>query len=126
MEQGHKSLRVYQLAHAIAVNIHRISLSLPRFELFETGSQIRRSSKSVSALIVEGYGLRRYKKEWLNYLIRAKASNSETEEHLSFLFETRSFQDAQSYHEIMESLDHLSRMLSRMIDEIDRSHNSGC
>jgi len=44
-----------------------MSLTLPRFELYETGSQIRRSSKSIRSNIVEGYGRRRYKFDYIRF-----------------------------------------------------------
>ena len=45
---------------------------LPKFEQFETGQQIRRSSKSVRSTIVEGYGRRTYQAEYfkLNNFIK--------------------------------------------------------
>lgn len=84
MEKGHKKLEVYQLSHKLAVSIHKISLELPAFERFEEGSQIRRSSKSISSNIVEGFALRRYKYEFLYYLFRSYGSAEETIEHLEY------------------------------------------
>ena len=65
---SYRDLEIYQLSHEVAVNIHKFSLNLPKYELYETGSQLRRSSKSVSANIVEGYGRRRYKSEFISLL----------------------------------------------------------
>ena len=47
---------------------------LPAFELYEEGSQIRRSVKSVKSNIVEGYGRRRYKQDYIRFLTYAQAS----------------------------------------------------
>jgi hypothetical protein len=69
-EQGYKKLEVYQLAHKLAVKVHGMSMQLPKHEMYEQGSQIRRSSKSISAQIVEGYALRKNKNEFLQYLNR--------------------------------------------------------
>ncbi len=44
-----------------------MSMTLPKFELYEEGSQIRRSAKAVTSLIVEGYGRRRYKQDFIKY-----------------------------------------------------------
>lgn len=63
---------------------------LPKFEMYEVGSQIRRSSKSVKSNIVEGYGRRYYKQEFIHHLIISLASNDETIDHLETLFETKS------------------------------------
>jgi four helix bundle protein len=56
--------------------------------MYEEGSQIRRSSKSVKSNIVEGYGRRRYKQEYIKFITYALASNDETLDHLETLFET--------------------------------------
>ena len=61
---------------------------LPKYEMFEEGSQIRRSAKSVRSNIVEGYGRRVYVSDYLKHLIYAQASNDETIDHLEILFET--------------------------------------
>ncbi|NVM20458.1 MAG: four helix bundle protein [Desulfobacterales bacterium] len=56
MRKGtYKDLEICQLAHTLAVECHQVSLRLPKFEMYEEGSQLRRSSKSISSLIVEGF-----------------------------------------------------------------------
>ena len=81
--KSYKSLDVYKLAQELAIEIHRMSLSdLPRFEMYEEGGQIRRSSKSVVSNIVEGYGRKYYKNEFVKFLTYALASCDETKEHL--------------------------------------------
>ncbi len=59
-----------------------MTFELPTYELYELGSQVRRSSGSVTSNIVEGYGRRRYKKEFVRFLVFAHASNDETINHL--------------------------------------------
>jgi four helix bundle protein len=71
----YRELEIYQLAHTLGVDTHHFSLCLPRFELYETGSQLRRCSKSVSANIVEGFCRRRYKADFTRYLVFAHASH---------------------------------------------------
>ena len=79
---GYKDLEIYRLAFDLSIRVHRSSLKLPKFELFEQGSQIRRSSKSIKDTISEGYGRRRYKAEYIRYLVYAQASCDETLNHL--------------------------------------------
>ncbi|MFC1488554.1 four helix bundle protein [Thermodesulfobacteriota bacterium] len=89
--KSYKSLEIYQLALELAVEIHRISLSdLPKFEMYEEGGQIRRSSKSVVSNIVEGYGRKYYKNEFVKFLTYALASCDETKAHLEMLDKTES------------------------------------
>ena len=88
---SYKNLEVWQLARELVIEIHGITLTkLPKFEMYEEGSQIRRSIKSVKSAIVEGYGRRRYKQEYIRYLSYAISSNDETIDHLETLFETGS------------------------------------
>ena len=79
---SYKKLEVWQLARDLVIEIHKMTLSLPKFEMFEEGSQIRRSSKSVRSNIVEGYGRRNYKNDYLRFIPYALASNDETIDHL--------------------------------------------
>ena len=79
---SYKKLEVWQLARDLVIEIHKMTLSLPKFEMFEEGSQIRRSSKSVRSNIVEGYGRRNYKNDYLRFITYALASNDETIDHL--------------------------------------------
>lgn len=88
---SYRELEIYKLAKELAVNIHRMTLTLPKIELYEEGSQIRRSSKAIVSARVEGYGRSRYKAEFIKYLTYAHAECDETILHLEFLFETESF-----------------------------------
>lgn len=49
---NYKDLEIYRLAFQLSVDIHQMSLKLPDFELYEQGSQIRRSSKRIKDCIV--------------------------------------------------------------------------
>jgi len=83
---SYKNLEVWQLARELVIDIHRMTLkNLPKFEMYEEGIQIRKSSKSVRSNIVEGYGRRRYKQEFIKFLVYAIGSNDETIDHLDTL-----------------------------------------
>ena len=62
---SYKKLEIWQMARELSIDIHRMTLQLPAFELYEEGRQIRKSSKSVRSNIVEGYGRRRYKQDYI-------------------------------------------------------------
>jgi len=82
---GYKELDIYRIAFELSIKLHYSSLKLPKFELFEQGSQVRRSSKSIKDNISEGYGRRRYKPEYIKYLVYSQASCDETLNHLETL-----------------------------------------
>jgi four helix bundle protein len=119
-----EDLKIYKNAHKLAVEIHKISLTFPQFEMYEEGSQIRRSSKSTSSQIVERYSLRNYKNEYIHYLYRAYASNRETKEHLDLLYETNSFKDEKQYKTFCSEIDDLSKMLYSFINSVEKEHNA--
>ncbi len=121
---SYRNLEVWQLAREVVIEIHKMSLTLPKFEMFEEGQQIRRSSKSVKATIVEGYGRRRYKNEYIKFLVYAHASNDETIDHLETLFETGSLTDETSYKSLSQKLDKLGRKLNTFLQAVEREHMS--
>ena len=89
--RGYEDTAIYQLAKRLAAEVHRMTLDeLPKFEMYEEGSQIRRSAKSVVANFVEGYGMKRYKGDLVRYLTYALSSCDETKAHLEILHETGS------------------------------------
>ncbi len=86
---SYKKLQIWELSRTLVIDIHEMLLKLPSHEKFEEGSQIRRSMKSVKSNIVEGYGRRRYKNDYIKFIVYALASNDETTDHLETLFETK-------------------------------------
>ena len=106
------------------VEIHSMSLKLPKFEQFEEGQQIRRSSKAIKSAIVEGYGRRAYKNDFIKFLIYAQASKDETEDHLDTLFVTHSLTDRPVYDSIQLKLTALGKKLHAFIQSVTINHRS--
>jgi four helix bundle protein len=121
---NYRDLEVYRLSHELAVEIHGMTLSeLPRYEQFEEASQIRKSAKSISVNIVEGFGRRRFKAEYVRFLIFSHASCDETIEHLSLLKDTNSLKKERAEY-FLSKYDVLGRKISRFIDGVEISHRS--
>jgi four helix bundle protein len=109
--QSYEDLDIYQIAAALAAEIHKMTLDdLPKFEMYEEGSQIRRSSKSVGANIVEGFGRKRYKGDYAQFLTYALASCDETKYHLRMLYETNSLKK-EKYERFLTRYNELGRKL---------------
>ena len=64
MAKSFKDLEVYKLSFELFIQAHRFTFQLPKYELYELGSQIRRATDSINSNIVEGYGRKRYKKDF--------------------------------------------------------------
>ena len=97
---------------------------LPKFEMYEEGSQIRRSSKSIRSNIVEGYGRRRYKQDFIRFLTYAHASCDETIDHLETLQETGSLKDDSLCKRLHDQLDRLGGTLNLFIQSVESQHQS--
>jgi four helix bundle protein len=122
---SYRDLEIWKLARQVAIAVHRMTLeNLPKFEIFEEASQIRRSVKSISANIVEGYGRRRYKQEFIRFLVFAHASCDETIEHLEMLFATGSLTNELVYRDLSAQLDLLGRKFNVFISSVERSHRT--
>ena len=121
--KSYRDLDVYKESKRLAIVIHKLSLTLPKFELYEESSQIRRSSKAVTTLIVEGYGRRRYKADFIKYLVYAQAECDETIVHLDFLFETASINSLETYKSLREEYDVLSKKMNKFIQWVEDNWN---
>ena len=117
---SYRNLEIWKLSRSLVVEIHQLTLELPRFEMYEEGQQIRRSSKSVKSNIVEGYGRKRYKREFIKFIIYALASNDETIDHLENLFETGSFQDEALYHDLHKRLNKLGVKINNFLSTLEK------
>jgi len=120
--KSYEDLEIYQNAYNIALKIHGIISDLPKTEQFEEGSQVRRSSKSIAVNIVEGFGRRRYKNEFIKFLTYAKASCDETIVHLRFLHDTGNI-EKERYEDLKIELNDLSRKIYKFILSVEEGHN---
>ncbi len=121
---NYKDLEVWKIAKELSVDIHKMTMTLPKFEMYEEGSQIRRSCKSVKSNIVEGYGRRNYKSDYIRYITMALASNDETIDHLETLFETLSLTDKVLYDELHSKLEILGKKINRFLQSVSNEHLS--
>jgi four helix bundle protein len=119
---SYKNLEVWRIAKDITLDVHLMSLKLPRFEQFEEAQQIRRSSKSIRSNLVEGYGRRYYKRDYIKFIIYAIASTDETLDHLEMLVETKSLTDLNLYHELSTKINTLNKKLHTFLKAINDKH----
>lgn len=55
-DRGHRQLKVWQRGLDLAEQVHRITSTFPREELYGLVSQMRRAAVSIPSNIAEGYG----------------------------------------------------------------------
>jgi len=56
------------IAFELFIEAHTLSLQLPDYELYKSGSQLRRLADSVVTNITEGYGIKNYKGDFIRFL----------------------------------------------------------
>ena len=64
----YKDLNVFRDAYQLALDVSRASRTLPGYEQFEIGKQLRRATRSIPANIVEGWAKRASPLEFKRYL----------------------------------------------------------
>ena len=119
---SYKKLEIWILANELVIEIHEMTLTLPKFEMYEEGAQIRKSSKNVKSTIVEGYGRKIYKAEYQKFLVYALASNDETKDHLENLYNTKSLQDNELYTRLHAKNERLGRKIRNYYHWVEENH----
>jgi len=76
-----EDLEVYKRLFNLALEVHEITLSFPKFEMYELGSQLRRSSNSAPANLAEGFD-NKHINIYLECISRSQAEIRETKHHL--------------------------------------------
>jgi len=82
--RSYHDLEIYREGFDLALRVHRDTECFADEERFGMRSQIRRSSKSICALIAEGYGRVESADEFRRYLRMAHGSVQETKVWLEF------------------------------------------
>ena len=117
--RSYKDLEIYQLSYKLAVKVHKLTLKLPKFEQYEEGRQIRKSSKGITSCIVEGYGRKKYKADFLKFLTYSHASCDETIVHLNFIKDTHEnfVKEILAY---LEKYDELGAKINKYIQYVEK------
>jgi len=117
--KSYKDLEIYNLSYDLAIRVHRMSLELPKYEIYEEGSQVRRSSKGITSSIVEGYGRKRYKADFIRFLVYAHASCDETILHLNFIKDTHKLTE-EKISSFLNEYDQLGRKINKFIEYVEK------
>ena len=76
-----QDLNIWKRGREIRLRIEEIVKQLPKDEKYRLGDQMVRASRSITALIAEGYG-RYHFKENIQFCRQARGSLDETKDHL--------------------------------------------
>lgn len=104
-----EDLEVYKRLCELHLQISKISLSFPKFELHELGSQIRRSSNSIPANIAEGWN-NKHINIYLEGINRAQTELQETKHHLYMAYR-KEYVSEKIYRQYFEKYNECGKML---------------
>ena len=113
-----KNIVAWQKAHALTLQVYKISVSFPKDELYGLTSQIRRASSSIAANIAEGCG-RGSSAELARFVQIASGSASELEYHF-LLAHDLGFIDRATYAEFDASINEIKKMLVGFVKAVRR------
>ena len=112
-EGNFRELRVWRTSMTLVDESYRIARLLPAYELYGLTNQLRRAAVSIPANIAEG-NRRVHRKEYIHHLSIARGSVAELETHIE-IARMQSYIPANQLETAQELIDHVSRMLTRLI-----------
>ena len=104
-----EDLEVYKRLCKLAIEIHELSMSFPKFEIYELGSQLRRSSNSAPANLAEGFG-NKHTNIYLETISRAQGEIRETKHHMS-MASSKNYISEEKLSHFMSNYEECSKML---------------
>lgn len=116
--KSYKDLEIYTISFDLALRIRELTLKLESHDKYEVGSQIRRSSQRIKDTIVEGYGRRRYKADFIKFLIYSYSSQLDAKSQAEFLFKVT---NNNNWNKIEIELDALGIKIHNFIKYVDEN-----
>ena len=114
-----RSLLAYSKSFELAMDIFNISKLFPKEEKYSLTDQIRRSSRSVSANLAEGYKKRIYPALFLLKMTDCLGENSETQVWLEFAFHCNYIEN-EKYQEMYKKNDEIGKLLLYMYNNPEK------
>ena len=120
--RNYENLKVWEKAHALAMEVYRITGTFPRMDGLALTSQLRRSALSIPANIAEGAGSDTPSR-FRHFLQIAMGSASETKYHLLVARDLQLI-SPEKFEELSERISEIRRMLTGLMKQIARRTES--
>lgn len=114
-----EDLNVYQKLLQLHLEVNELTLTFPKFEMYELGSQLRRSSNSIPANIAEGWN-NKHINIYLEGINRAFGELQETRHHLTVAFK-KQYISKDVHENIIVRYDESAKMLRGLQQALLRS-----
>jgi four helix bundle protein len=115
----YRTLFAYQKAFSLAMKIYQVSKRFPNEERYGLTAQIRRSSRSVCANLVEAYKRRKYKNYYISKLNDSETENAETQVWLDFAI-TCEYLTQEEYHQFKSENDEVAKLVLFMLNHPEK------
>lgn len=113
----YRDLEVYKRSYRLALEIHKFSLTLPKYLQFDICDQIRRASRSIPSDIAEAYARAKSNKDTINLLSDAVGSNEEMLFNLDFMKDVK-LVDSKRYRKWFDEYTINGKQLFRLIQSL--------
>jgi four helix bundle protein len=117
-----EDLEVYKKLCELHLSIHNLTLTFPKFELHELGSQLRRSSNSIPANLAEEWN-NKHINLYLEGINRALGELRETAHHLTIAYK-KNYLSEESYIGYIDRYNECGRMLKGLEKSLVRLKTS--
>ena len=104
-----EDLEVYQKLFKLGLEVHELTMTFPKFELYELGSQMRRASNAGPALLAEGFG-NKHTNIYSENISRSMGEIKETKHHLR-MSSKKNYLDQKTLDDFISRYDECLRML---------------
>jgi four helix bundle protein len=118
-----RDLLAWQRGMALVTRVYSATQEFPRREVYGLTNQIRRASVSIPSNIAEGKG-RHSKKEYIQFLYRARGSLFEVETQLEIASNLGYFRAA-VFDELREEAAGVARVLNGLITSVEKQVETG-
>ena len=115
-----ENLEVFKKSHKLTVDLYKITTQFPSEEKFGLTSQIRRSSSSICANLIEG-SHRNNTKEYRQFAGISRGSAGELKYHL-LLAKDLNYISEDSYKNCLGTVNEVSRMLHGLVQSLGDPH----
>jgi len=113
-----EELYVFERAYKISLDIHKVSLQLPKLEQYALADQIRRASKSICANLAEGFAKQvGSRKEFRHFILISMGSSDEMQIWIKYCKDLAYFEKEQA-DIFMREYQEISKMLKSLYNSI--------
>lgn len=113
-----EDLEVYKKLISLHLEIHDLTLTFPKHEMYELGTQLRRSSNSIPANLAEGWN-NKHINMYLEGINRALGELRETQHHLTVGFK-KSYYSDERYENLRGRYEECGKMLRGLEQSLER------